>query len=164
MSTNNAEVETLYRQVGFIVVQWGHCEQSLELLVNVLYLQYDGKKLTGKKKIPKQLTEKLDFVKTCIQKVPSLEPFQSELESLVSNFEALTQIRHDIVHGALSDEPAINGVFTLIRLETHPDLHEVKEFQYDLAAFPALEARLVRLGGVAPKIANRLFRARQQRQ
>ena len=161
MPTPGAELRELYSQFGFIVVQWGHCEQMLEILTNILYNIYDCKKLTGAKRIPRPLAEKLTFVKKCILKSPSLAPFQSDLEAVIAGFEELTQARHDIIHGALVDMYATNGIFTFMRLETHPDIHEVKEFPYDLTAFPALKVKLGHLGGAATKIAERLSQGRK---
>ncbi len=110
--------------------------------------------------MPKPLSVKIAFVNECALQIPALAPFRRDLEALVIDFEAILQKRHDLVHGALTDEPVVNGVFTFIRLEAHPDIHEVKEFQYDLKEFPALEASLLRLGAKAPKIAKRVFDAR----
>lgn len=150
----------LYSQVGFIVVQWGHCEQSLELLATTLFREYGGNTLPKRKRMPRQLSEKLAFVKECAAEIPALKPFRIDIENLTSKFEALTQKRHDLVHGALTDDPVIDGVYSFIRLETHPDIHEVKEFQYDLKAFPSLAKSLVRLGAEAPKVARRVFDSR----
>lgn len=152
--------ESLFKTIGFIVINWGHCEQSLELLVNSLFLQYGGNKLPKRKKMPRQLSEKLSFVSECAEQLPSLSSFRAELEALVSSFEAVTQTRHDLVHGALTDAPVVEGVYSFIRLDTHPDIHEVKDFQYDLKAFPPLAEALLRLGSDAPKLARRVFDAR----
>lgn len=151
--------ESLFKTIGFVVVQWSHCEQTLELLVNTLFRQYGGNKLPKRKKMPKQLGEKIAFVKECALHIPSLAPFRAEIEVLVSNFEALKQKRHDLVHGALSDATAVDGVYSFIRLDTHPDIHEVKDFQYDLKAFPSLAEALVQLGEDVSKVAKRVFDA-----
>lgn len=151
--------ESLFKTIGFFIVNWGHCEQSLELLVNTLFLQYDGNKLPGRKKMPHQLSQKLSFVKECAESLPSLSSFRADLESLVSSFEAITQTRHDLVHGALTDAPVVDGVYSFIRLDTHPDIHEVKDFKYDLKAFPSLAEALMRLGSEAPNLARRIFDA-----
>ncbi len=155
-----SSIENLFKTIGFVVVQWAHCEQSLELITNTLFLQYGGNRLPGRRRMPKPLSEKIAFVKECLLQIPSLAPFQVELKELVINFEAMTQKRHDLVHGALTDDPVVNGVFTFIRLETHPDIHEVKGFQYDLTEFPSIAASLLRLGADAPKVARRVFDAR----
>ena len=78
-------------------------------------------------------------------------------------FRQLTQTRHDIVHGALADSSAVNGAFQFIRLQTHPDTHEVMPFIYCLDGFPKLRKRLLRLGAAAPKLAKRAFEARESK-
>jgi hypothetical protein len=152
--------ESLFKTIGFIVVNWGHCEQSLELLVSTLFREYGGNKLPKVKKMPKPLSAKIAFVKECANHIPALAPFRTEIESLVCDFDALTQTRHDLVHGAITDTPVIEGVYSFIRLDTHPDIHEVKYFQYDLKAFPSFAEALLRLGSDAPKLARRVFDAR----
>lgn len=151
--------ESLFKTIGFIVIYWSHCEQSLELLVNSLFLQYDGNKLPKRKKMPRPLSEKLSFVKECADQLPALSSFKSELETLVSSFETITQTRHDLIHGALTNEPVIDGVYSFIRLDTHPDIHEVKNFQYDLKDFPSLSEDLLRLGSNTLGLARRVFDA-----
>jgi hypothetical protein len=141
-------------------VKPGTTAESLELLVNTLFLQYGGNNLPKRKKMPRPLSEKLSFVKECAENLPSLSSFRSELESLISSFEAITQTRHDLVHGALTDAPVVDGVYSFIRLDTHPDIHEVKDFRYDLKAFPSLAEALRRLGSDAPNLARRVFDAR----
>lgn len=152
--------ESLLRTVGFVVVQWAHCEQSLELLVNTLFREHGGNKLPGRRRMPRPVSEKVAFVKECAAQIPSLASFKSEIDALASDFNAVLQTRHDLMHGALSDVPVSNGVYTFIRLDAHPDIHEVKEFHYDLKKFPALESSLMRLGARAPEIAKRVFAAR----
>ena len=159
MSDTDAE-NALYSQVGFIVIQWGHCEQSLELLVTTLFRQYGGNALPKRKRMPRQLSDKITFVKECVAALQTLKSFRDEIEGLINKFESLKQKRHDLIHGALTDDSVIDGVYSFIRLETHPDIHEVKAFHYDLKAFPNIAKDLVRLGADAPKIAKRVFDAR----
>ncbi len=160
MLTRNPDLETLYYQVGFIIVQWGHCEQSLELLANVIFQYYGGKTFAQSNKMPRQLAAKLKFVRKCAMAVPALEPFKNELVALADDFDQFTQTRHDIVHGALSDMSPIDGVFQFIRLQSHPDTHEVMPFLYDLGAFPRVKKQLIRLGVTAPRMAKRVLEAR----
>jgi len=133
------------------------------LLVSTLFLHYGGNKLPKVKKMPKPLGAKIAFVKECAMHIPTLAPFRTEIDSLISDFEALTQKRHDLVHGALTDARVVNGVYSFIRLETHPDIHEMKDFQYDLKVFPSLAESLLRLGADAPKVVKRVLDARPRR-
>jgi len=159
---NEEEQNALYSQVGFIVINWGHCEQSLELLINTLHRQFGGDKLPKRKKMPRQLSSKLDFVKECTLSISALSPHKDELDKLVHDFKAIKEIRHGLIHGAVTDDPVINGVFTFIRLQAEPDIHEVKPFQYDLKDFQKLSKTLVLLGVAAPKVARSIFEASQK--
>jgi hypothetical protein len=152
--------ESLLRTIGFVVVQWGHCEQSLELLVNTLFNECGGNNLAGRKRMPRPISEKIAFLQECGAQIASLASFRIELESLAEDFKKVSQIRHGLVHGALTDAPIRNGIFKFIRLEAHPDTHEVKEFLYDLKDFQVLEASLMDLGAKAPKLASKVFAAR----
>lgn len=156
-------VDSLFRTVGFVVVQWGHCEQSIELIVNTLHRDFGGKSLGGRKRMPRPVSEKVAFLKECAEQISSLAAFRSRLEALAKSFDEVTQLRHDLVHGALADEPIKNGVFTFIRLDAHPDFHEVKTFEYDLKKFPALETALMKLGATAPKLGRDLLDALPRR-
>ena len=84
---------------------------------------------------------------------------KNDLLALVEDFAQLTQTRHDIVHGALTDTSPIGTVFQFNRLQTHPDTHEVMPFLYDLRAFPQMKKRLLALGAAAPKLAKRVLEA-----
>lgn len=152
--------DSLLRTVGFVVVKWGHCEQSLELIVNTLHRDFGGNLLAGRKRMPRPVSEMVAFLKECAEQISSLAAFRPRLEALANAFDEVTQLRHDLVHGALSDEPIKDGVFTFIRLDAHPDIHEVKTFEYDLKKFPDLETALMKLGATAPKLGRDLFDAR----
>jgi hypothetical protein len=123
-------------------------------MVNVLFRDYGGNVLPKRTRLPKQLSDKLSFVKECALAIPSLAVFRDDLESLVSNFESLSQKRHDLVHGALVDTKDINGVYAFMRLETHPDIHKIKQSLYDLREFPALADACLRLGADASRLAS----------
>jgi hypothetical protein len=42
------ELDSLFRAVGFVVVQWGQAEQSLDIITAILYQQLRGKQLACK--------------------------------------------------------------------------------------------------------------------
>lgn len=147
--------DSLCKTVGFIVVQFAHCEQSLECLVDALFLRCGGRKLAGRKRIPSKLSEKIKFVRECAEQIASLTQFKDELLALADGFDAVLETRHNLVHGAITGN-AVNGVFTFVRLKAHPDMHTGTLSRYDLREFPALEATLMRLGEDAPNVARRV--------
>ena len=82
-----SNLDNLFKAAGFMVIQWGHCEQSLELLVNTIFTHYGGSKLPGRKKMPRQLTDKINFIKESTEQIPALEPFKEVLTNLIGAFE-----------------------------------------------------------------------------
>jgi hypothetical protein len=42
------DMDALFRAIGFVVVQWGQAEQSLDLLVAALFQECGGKPLAKK--------------------------------------------------------------------------------------------------------------------
>jgi len=37
-----SDIETLFKAVGFVVIQWGFAEQSLDLMVATIFHSFDG--------------------------------------------------------------------------------------------------------------------------
>lgn len=156
-------IESLYKTIGFIVVQWGHCEQSLESLVKTLYQDYAGDNLQKHKSRPLMLNEKLKFIKKCIRDLPLLEQFKIEIQALIEDFEYLSKIRNDLMHGAIADFNHDNYAYSFINLERPLNNNDYEYFNYDLKAFPDLAIRLQHLAKHTPNLARRVFDARPLR-
>jgi hypothetical protein len=62
---SDENTDALFKAIGFIVVQWGHAEQSLDLLVAAMFEKHNGSHLLKKKKLPTMLQPKLPFVQKC---------------------------------------------------------------------------------------------------
>ena len=65
-----SDFETLFKAVGFVVVQWGFAEQSLDLTVASIFHFYHGHPLI--KRRPSLLKSKLDFLSQCFAELPNL--------------------------------------------------------------------------------------------
>lgn len=61
MENADKDLVNLYTAVGFVVVQWGQAEQSLDLAVSTLYQYYKGASYA--KRMPRMLAHKLKFIK-----------------------------------------------------------------------------------------------------
>jgi hypothetical protein len=154
---NDEDMDTLFRAVGFIVVQWGQAEQSLDLIVAGIFHEYGGKRLARKNRMPVMLKTKLEFVSKCLSQIPTLSQFTDEGDLLVSKFEHLSQRRHDFVHGAVASLSPIDGAFVFIKFDVAPELHVAREVRLDASEFPALTKELVVLGGNAVALARKIW-------
>ena len=152
---NDDELDALFKAVGFVVVQWGQAEQSLELATAILYQNLGGKPFA--KRLPKMLETKLDFIEKCIAKMPSLEHLRIEGQALVASFRVLSAKRHDLIHGAIAEVSATNGGFAFMKLDIQGDKHVVREFRFEGNEFPKLTKDLIRLGARATAFARKLW-------
>lgn len=149
------ELDALFKAVGFVVVQWGQAEQSLELITAILYQNLGGKPLA--KRLPKMLETKLEFVEKCLTKMPSLAHMRGEGLALVADFRALSAKRHDLIHGAIADVAATDGGFAFMKLDIEGDKHVVREFRFEGTEFPKLTKELIDLGARAATFGRKLW-------
>jgi hypothetical protein len=152
---DDEELDALFKAVGFVVVQWGQAEQSLEMIVAMLYQDLGGKPLTNR--IPVLLTPKLDFVRKCLTTIPTLQQFKSDGEVLIQKFEELSQKRHDLIHGAIAGLSLDNGGFPFVKLDVKDGFHVAREFRFESAEFPKLTKDLIDLGAAAYALGRKLL-------
>lgn len=148
-------LDALYKTVGFVVIQWGQAEQSLDLAVNTLFQACGGHALA--KKMPKMLETKIKFVRDCLVSMDKLKPLKDLGENLLKEFEELKPRRDELIHGAISSLEVVDGKAHFLKLETRKDHHQYREFQFDLNEFPEFSGRLVELGAKSVKFATQLW-------
>lgn len=151
---DDRELDELYKAVGFVVVQWGQAEQSLDLIVAMLYQNLGGKPLA--KRIPVMLTPKLDYVRKCLSHIPPLQKFRSDGEALISKFEGLSQKRHDLIHGAIANLSPEQGAFRFAKFDVKGNYHVVREFRFESTEFPRLTKNLINLSAAATALGWKL--------
>lgn len=155
ISYDDDELDSLFKAVGFVVVQWGQAEQSLELATAILYQNLGGKPLA--KRLPKMLETKLEFIEKCLAKIPSLAHVRVEGQALIADFRTLSAQRHNLIHGAIASVNAIDGGFAFMKLDIEGDKHVVREFRFEGTEFPKLTKDLINLGARATKFARKLW-------
>ena len=111
----NSDEETLFKAVGFIIVQWGCVEQVLDLLVSIVFPIVKDK--IKDKKQPQFLTHKTKFVRNHLDCHPVLLENSSEIMALLVRFETVGAKRNDLVHGAITSLSSANGAFIFEKLD-----------------------------------------------
>jgi hypothetical protein len=149
------ELDSLFKAVGFVVVQWGQAEQSLDMLVAMIYQQLGGKQFA--KRLPKMLSTKLKFLTECLSKISVLAPFRADGDALVADFQRLSDRRNDLIHGAIASLSPHNGAFVFAKLDIEDDLHRVREFRFESSEFPVLTKDLIDLGAHATSLARLIW-------
>jgi hypothetical protein len=149
------ELDALFQAVGFVVVQWGQAEQSLDLATAVLYQRLGGKALA--KRLPKMLETKLEFIEKCLTKLPILVHLRAGGVGLVADFRSLSATRHDLIHGAIASVAVKDGGFDFMKLDFKDNNHVVREFRFEGEDFPKLTKDLIDLGARATTFARQLW-------
>ena len=153
-----SDPDQLFKAVGFVVIQWGHAEQTLDLLVTAVFSCYQGHKLLNHR--PTQLKDKINLLRKCFVALPELAPFNNECEDLLSRFKEFSKRRNDIVHGAIDSLSAENGVFTFTKIDVPPKQHhKARKVILDESEFAEYRRALMKLGADGSSLSRRVWDA-----
>jgi len=140
-----SDLETLFKAVGFVVVQWASAEQSLDTLVAAIFHCCKNDSLL--KQRPRNLKPKVALLEKCFSQLPELSQFKTEASRLLPRFLAAGKIRNDLVHGAIADLESTGGTFTFAKLDTEPTIgHSVRTVHLSQAEWPTFRKELLHLG------------------
>lgn len=119
-----SDLETLFKAVGFVIVQWGNAEQSIDLMVANIFYYFKGD--PSLKKRPRNLKPKVNFLPERFAEFPELAQFRAESEVLFSRFLEVGKKRNDLVHGGIASLSTENGQFSLWKLDVSPTEHHIR--------------------------------------
>jgi hypothetical protein len=151
----NSDLDTIAKAIGLVVLQWGQAEQSLDLLVAVLWQSFDGKRFA--KKIPVMLEPKIRFIRACVAADHRLKEHAKATTDLLVQFEQLSSLRHDLIHGAVASISPIGDAFVFAKLEVRDGFHHHREVRIEASEYPRLMKRLVALGRDAIALSTQVF-------
>ena len=152
----NSDIEKLFKAVGFVVIQWGMDEQHLDLIVAAIFHRFGGDPLLNRR--PTNLTQKIELLRQCFAKFPDLESFRAECDTLLTRFAVAGQKRNDIVHGAIADFSAKDGMFMFSKIDVVPkEHHSIRSVFLDDSDCPAFRKELLGLGRDGVSLARRVW-------
>ncbi len=150
-----SDLETLFKAVGFVVVQWGQTEQNLDLMVARLFHSFGGHPLF--KRRPRNLEPKVEFLRECFGQLPELAEFRAESDLLLTRFLKAGTLRNDIVHGGIADLSMKNGAFIFLKIDVVPkEHHNVRQVFFSDSDWPAFRKELLRLGKDVQSLSRRV--------
>ena len=151
-----SDIETLFKAVGFVVVQWGFAEQSLDLIVANIFHTFDGHPLL--KRRPQHLEPKLKFLEECFAEMPALEQFCAESEALLPRFAVAGIKRNELVHGAISGISIEDGAFMFLKVDVKPkENHSIRSVFLAESDWAAFRKELMVLGRDGQSLAQRVW-------
>jgi hypothetical protein len=104
--------EAIYLAIGRFMVEWSGLEFCLDLLVLA------SRNRSIDHRVPHQLEAKLTFLSNCLKSQDRLAAYADAMNELIGEVRAMSESRHDYVHGAIIDsaEEARPFAVTLHRL------------------------------------------------
>ena len=151
-----SDSETLFKAVGFVVVQWGMDEQHLDLIVAAIFHRFGGHLLLNRR--PTNLSQKIELLRQCFIEFNELSQFQTECDALLVRFASAGKQRNDIVHGAIADFSTEDGVFTFSKIDVVPkEHHSIRSVFLDDSDWPTFRKELLCLGRDSLFLAQRVW-------
>jgi hypothetical protein len=123
--------------IGFLTMYWSPVERSIDQCVHLIYTQFDGKTILGKK--PKHLDMKLKFIMDGYNKIPALGNNQKNISELISITKPVSEKRHIFVHGVI--EEWSNNQITISKIK-HDEQHLKEMFTVDILKIQSLVSNL----------------------
>ena len=153
-----SDLDELFRSVGFVVVQWGYAEQSLDLMAaSIFHFSKDHSLL---KRRPKQLERKVEFLTECFASIPILRPLQPEADALLTTFLRIGKVRNDLVHSAIGDFSLRDGAFMFLKIDVVPGAsHNFRQVFFAESEWPSLRKELLHLGKESQSLARKVQNA-----
>lgn len=150
-----SDLETLFKAIGFVVVQWGATEQELDLMVAGLFHSFGEHPLFNRRQ--RNLEPKVVFLRECFEQLPELAKFHAEAGLLLTRFLKVGTVRNDIVHGGIEDLSMRNGAFIFLKIDVVPKAHHSarKVFLCD-SDWPEFRKELLRLGKDVQSLSRRV--------
>lgn len=143
------DVQSLCASIGFVVVNWALAEQSLDMFISVIYNKCGGN--TVVRQMPHSFQRKVEFLRKAFRKLIVLQEYAGEGNQLLDRMQALSQKRHDLVHGVVVSIDLVNGVFPIDKLDYTAQGHIFRQIAFDPKAFPQLAQDLLDLGRDLPR-------------
>jgi len=157
----NSDIETLFKAVGFVVVQWGLAEQSLDLIVANIFHSFNGHHLL--KRRLQNLEPKIKFIRDCFSEIPELKSFSAEGNALLTRFSAAGKKRNDIVHSAIASLSIEDGSFRFLKIDVLPkEHHSVREVLLEDSDWKSFRKELLRLGKDGQHLAQNICSSTNQ--
>lgn len=161
--TEDNDLNTIALAFGLVGIQWGIAEQQLDLCVANIWQDFDCRHHTKNNKIPMMLKPKLEFLRKCFATTQELQPYQALAESVFTEFDRLSGLRHDMTHGAIAALESVEGFFVLNKLDIKDGFHHLREVRIPIVDYPKLTNDLNSLGRNGLKLAKSVSRVKHPR-
>lgn len=157
-----SDIETLFKAVGFITVQWGFAEQSLDLMIAVIFHSFEGHPVLSKRR-PQFLDPKVELLEKCFAEIPELSQFRPEIKPLLARFSSSGKRRNELIHGAISSIEIEDDSFMFLKVDLKQNEHHIRPVFLEASDWPEFRTELLRLGRDGQALAQRVWDSLKER-
>ncbi|MFP3944539.1 MAG: hypothetical protein ACLFWF_11635 [Alphaproteobacteria bacterium] len=105
----------MFTAIGALITHRAFAEHALDFWVAIIYHRSEGKKQESE--IPGKFGRKVRFLNLCFRRIAALSPFADEGTAILDDLCALSDTRHYIIHGVISNYDADTGEITFTKLD-----------------------------------------------
>ncbi|PCJ70339.1 MAG: hypothetical protein COA62_06985 [Rhodobiaceae bacterium] len=142
---SNKTDEALFAAIGRLTVSWAHLELGLDAMIDTIF--YDLENPPKEKELPIALRRKLKYLRKAVKLIPMRPGDAEEYAALIDNIAKESDIRHDIIHGAIVEHTEGTGTARAIRIIRERGKFSQKEIHLTIQS--VMEA-VVRVNKLAP--------------
>jgi hypothetical protein len=157
-----SDIETLFKAVGFITVQWGFAEQALDLMVAAIFNSFEGHPALSKRR-PQFLEPKVELLEKCFAEIQELSQFRPEIEPLLARFSSSGKRRNELIHGAISGIEIKDDSFMFLKVDLKQNEHHIRPVFLEASDWPEFRTELLRLGRDGQALAQRVWDSLKER-
>jgi hypothetical protein len=130
-------VSDLATAVGLVVVGFAQFEFSLNNAMEIIY-EYAGGRETIQPELPRNLTNRIQFMKDSARKLPKLCSYRAEILALMATAMKISKTRDHIIHGYVSEYDKKTKILVFIKAD--PERPTMSRLKLDTLriAIPAL--------------------------
>lgn len=108
------EDEHFFGAIGRLTISWAHLELGLDIMIFLAHHMLAARHRD--KEIPRALGRKLKYAKHLIRHLPIAPADLPTFEGLIDKIQDESDIRHDLIHGAVIEHEEGSGKAVLTRL------------------------------------------------
>lgn len=123
----SAQDEHFFGAIGRLTISWAHLELGLDCMVDISHNAFGGNKIDPE--MPRALKRKITYLRAIFKQLPIPPESIKGYHALLDQIETAAEVRHDIIHGAITKYIERSGEAEMVRIIRHKKGVEKKRFK-----------------------------------
>lgn len=153
------EYQRLFAATGELIIHWGLVEESLNMIIALVYQLGGGKHIEPELQI--MMSRRIRFLRACFNRIAALDPFKVKALSLLDRVGPIADLRETLCHSAITgvSDDGETYHFTSSRPMKSRTIHYLKKADIAHEKLTAAAYATLALGDEAAGFMQRLYQA-----